>query len=190
MKKNRAFVTGGAGFLGTHLVNKLMDKNYDVVVFDIKDRCLREDVEYIRDDVKYVKGSVEDLEKVIESSKECDYIFHNAALADIDMASKMPVETTRVNVLGTLNCLEAARINKVKRFIFASSVYVSGNRGSFYRVSKQNGELLSKVYNKEFGVPYTIIRSSQVYGPDFEEGYSKVLKKVQSGTMRLFRHSY
>lgn len=152
----KALVTGSAGFLGSHIIDCLRAVDCEVVAYDLKKPH--------RNDIEIVLGDVKDREKLLKAAKGCNYIFHNAAIANIDDTRKAPVETMEVNVMGTVNVLEAARIVGVERFAFASSLYVSSDRGSFYRVSKVTGELLCETYGKEFGVPYTLIRYGSLYG--------------------------
>jgi len=87
------------------------------------------------------------------------------AIADIDEASKKPLESVKINILGNSIILEACRKNKVKRFVFASSLYVYSKAGSFYRSAKQACELLIENYHELFGLPYTIMRYGSLYGP-------------------------
>jgi UDP-glucose 4-epimerase len=96
----------------------------------------------------------------------CDVVFHTAAIADIDEARSKPVHTMEVNVIGTTLCLQAAVDSDVQRFMFASSVYTSGSRGSFYRVSKQAGESLCRSYSEEYALPFTILKYGSLYGRD------------------------
>lgn len=152
----KALVTGSSGFLGSHVIDSLRAVDCEVVAYDLK--------EPHRSDVEVVLGDIKEREKLLEAAKGCDYIFHNAAIANIDDTRKAPVETMAVNVMGTVNALEAARIVGVKRFAFASSLYVSSDTGSFYRVSKVTGELLCETYSKEFDVPYTLLRYGSLYG--------------------------
>ena len=91
-------------------------------------------------------------------------IYNFAAVANIDKAKLNPLETVRSNVLGNAVLLEAARLNNVKRFVFASSIYVHSEAGSFYRSSKQACELLIENYHKNFGLNFTILRYGSLYG--------------------------
>ncbi len=111
-----------------------------------------------------VTGDIRDLELLGGAMEGCDLVFHTAAVADIEEAARDPVQTMEVNVVGTCTCLEAARRAGVSRFLLASSVYTSGTRGSFYRVSKQAGESLCRVYAGESGLPYTILKYGSLYG--------------------------
>lgn len=160
----RALVTGGSGFLGHHLVKELMKNNIETVVYDIFKLHDKNAYPTHHPLCSFVKGDVQDTEKLTAAMKGCDYVFHTAAIADVDQARKIPRKTMEVNVIGTTTCLDAARENNVKRFLFASTVYVSGNRGSFYRLSKQTCESLCKTYHEEFGLEYTTLRYGSLYG--------------------------
>jgi UDP-glucose 4-epimerase len=160
----KALVTGGSGFLGHHIVKELVKQRIETIVYDV---CEPPGI-FIDEDVRslctYVKGDVLDCEKITEAMQGCDYVFHTAAIADLDKSRKIPRKTIEVNVIGTTNCLDAARETGVKRFLFASTVYVSGNRGSFYRLSKQTCESLCKTYHEEFGLEYSVLRYGSLYG--------------------------
>lgn len=158
----KALVTGGAGFVGRYLVKELAKRKIKTIIFDQISPEGSQDT--YPPDVSYVEGDILDLEPLTKSMKGCDLVFHTAAIAEIDATRKNPVKTMEVNVIGTVNCLEAARENGIKRFLYASSVYASGSRGSFYRVSKQTGESLCKTYYDDFGLEYTILRYGSLYG--------------------------
>lgn len=161
MKK--VLVTGGSGFLGHHIVKELCSQGIETVVYDTVES------NYINDDlntglVHFDKGDIRDITTLDSAMEGCDTVFHTAAIANIDDTIKRPVDTMDINVMGTVNCLEAARNQNIERFVYASSVYVAGNRGSFYRVSKQTGESLCKTYSEEFKLNYTTIRYGSLYG--------------------------
>ena len=160
----KALVTGGAGFVGRYLVRELLKRKIKTVVFDTMEADTVNDL--FPEGTTYIEGDILDADSLKKTAKGCDLIFHTAAIAEIDEARKNPIRTMNVNVIGTVNCLEAARANRVKRFCYASSVYASGNRGSFYRVSKQTGESLCKTYSEDFGLAYTILRYGSLYGRD------------------------
>ena len=177
----KALVTGSSGFLGSHIVDRLRDLDCKVVAYDLKKPH--------RADVEIVLGDIKDREKLSNAASECDYIFHNAAIASIEDTRKAPVETMEVNVMGTVNVLEAARIAGVKRCAFASSVYVSGDTGSFYKVSKVTGELLCETYEKEFGMSYTLIRYGSLYGrrsSDWNMVYNICKQLLEKGEYRYY----
>lgn len=162
----KALVTGGSGFLGRHLVKELLRLNYDTIVYDLDNPPEYRALAKGTSPLKYVIGDILDFETLEKAMKGCDVVFHTAAIADLDKTRLMPRQTMHVNVVGTANCLEAAKNACVKRFLFASSVYTAGKWGSFYRVSKQAGESLCKTFYEEYRLPYTIIRYGSLYGRD------------------------
>jgi len=159
----KALVTGGSGFLGHHIIRELLKQGIETVAYD---RVEPDPEEKTPPGARCtaVTGDIGDLEALGKAMEGCDLVFHTAAIADIDEALKIPVKTMEVNVVGTSVCLEAARRAKVSRFLFASSVYTAGTRGSFYRISKRAGEFLCRVYAEEFGLPYTILKYGSLYG--------------------------
>ncbi len=163
----KALVTGGAGFLGHHIIKELLRRGIKTVIYDLNEPPKFSCDQQNRDSpplLTYIRGDILDMDTLEAAMKGCDMVFHTAAVADIDEARHIPVKTMEVNVLGTVKCLEAARKIKVKRFLYASSVYTAGNRGSFYRVSKQTGESLCKTFSEEYGLNYTILRYGSLYG--------------------------
>lgn len=178
----KVLVTGGSGFLGHHLVKELSNRGIETVVYDVArsqfiDDCIKRGL------VNFIEGDITDGSKLEYAMDGCDTVVHTAAIANIDETRKQPVKTMEINVLGTVNCLEIARKQDVNRFIYASSVYVAGNRGSFYRVSKQTGESLCKIYFDEFDLNYTTIRYGSLYGrePNHWNFLYTVLKQLLSG---------
>ena len=166
MKK--ALVTGGNGFLGHHIVRELSNRGIETIVYDITKSHFIDDMIKMGH-VNFIEGDILDISKLESAMEGCDTVFHTAAIANIDDTIKCPVKTMEINVLGTVNCLEAAKKQNVGRFVFASSVYVGGNWGSFYRISKQAGESLCKTYFDEFGLNYSIIRYGSLYGREANE---------------------
>lgn len=162
----KAFVTGGAGFLGRYLVKELLKSGHTVVVYDLTPANGLDNNGSPDPAVRFIQGDILDYDAVSKAIHGCDVVFHTAAVADLDKTRLIPRQTMEVNVMGTTNCLEAARHAGVKRFVFASSVYTAGRWGSFYRVSKQAGESLCKTYHEEFGLNYTIVRYGSLYGRD------------------------
>ena len=130
----KAIVFGGSGFLGSYVADALTDVGYDVVVFD----C--EESPYLRPDQEMIVGSILDKEIVEGAVKGCDVVYNFAGIADLDEAALRPVESVEVNILGNTIVLEACRKVDVKRFVFASSLYVYSKAGSFYRSTKNVGK--------------------------------------------------
>ena len=159
----KALVTGGSGFLGAHLVEALLRAKIDVAVYDLAEPPFgQQEVTYFHEDIL-------DLEALNKAYQGCDLAFHTAAIANIDDTRKKPIETMEVNVVGTSKCLQAATQANMKRFLFASTIYVAGSMGSFYRISKQAGEQLCKTFYEEFGLPYTVVRYGSLYGTKANE---------------------
>ncbi len=154
----KAIVFGGSGFLGSHVADALSEKGYQVSVYDHTPSV------YITDKQKMIVGDILDLKKVNTAVSGCDYVYNFAGLASIEDARQDPLRTIEQNVLGNTNILEACRHNGVKRFVFASSIYVYSHLAPFYRSSKQASELIIDDYSKVFGLKYTILRYGSLYG--------------------------
>jgi UDP-glucose 4-epimerase len=157
MKK--AVVIGGSGFIGSHVADCLSDIGYQVVIFDNKKSS------WLRKGQDIIIGDILNGEKLKEVIKDSEVVYNFAALADLNEAVDQPLKTAEINILGNLNVLEACRINKVKRFVYASTVYVYSREGSFYRCSKQSSEHYVEEYQKSYGLDYTIVRYGSLYGP-------------------------
>lgn len=155
----KVVIFGGTGFLGSHVADALADAGHDVVIFDLKSSP------YLRNSQKMVVGDILDDIKVSEVVKDCDIVYNFAGIANIDDASKRPLDSVKFNILGNSIILDACRKANVKRFVFASSLYVYSKTGSFYRSTKQSCELLIENYHEVFGLSYTILRYGSLYGP-------------------------
>lgn len=169
----KVLVTGGSGFLGSHVADALTEAGHDVAIFDLTASP------YLQDGQQMIIGDVTDADQVNAAVKGCDVIYHLAALADIDEAINKPRDTMAVNLMGTVNMLEAAREHGVKRFVFSSSIYVYSDQGSFYRTSKQACEHLIQDYHDRYGMEYTILRYGSLYGPRADSS-NAVFKMVTS----------
>ncbi len=163
MKNKRVLVTGSSGFIGSHVADTLEEQGFMVVLFDAVPSKYKSKTqeEFIGDILK--PG---DIEKAMEG---CDVVYHFAAQADIGASSDIPTRTITANIIGTQNLLEAAVKFKVSRFMFASTIYVYSDLGSFYRVSKQACEKIIEEYESQFNMNYTILRFGSLYGPRANE---------------------
>lgn len=161
--KLKTAVFGGSGFVGSHVADALTKAGHDVLIYDIKPSP------YIRPTQRMIVGDVLDEKKVYEATRGCDVVYNFAGIADIDEASRKPLDSVKSNILGNSIILEACRQSGVKRFVFASSLYVYSKAGSFYRSSKQACELVIENYNEVFGLEYTILRYGSLYGPRADE---------------------
>lgn len=157
--RRRVVVFGGAGFLGSFVADALSDAGHEVVVFD------RRPSAFLRAGQHEVIGDILDGDQVAEAMAGAHVVYNYAGIGDIAEAAAQPVDTVRTNVLGNTILLEAARQAGVMRFVFASTLYVYSEMGSFYRSGKQACELLVHDYQKAFGLPFTILRYGSLYGP-------------------------
>lgn len=155
----KVIVFGGSGFLGSHVADALANAGYKVRIYDLKKSP------YLQKNQKMIVGDILDRDKVSKAIKGCDYVYNFAGMADIEEAHKKPIEAIRSNILGNTIILEGCRKQKIKRFVFASTLYVYGQAGSFYRSSKQACELIIENYNEQFNVPFTVLRYGSLYGP-------------------------
>jgi UDP-glucose 4-epimerase len=154
----KVIVFGGSGFVGSHLADALTEAGHEVTVFDIKPSP------YIQKTQKFIQGDILDSTIVKHSIEGHDVVYNFAGLADLDDAFARPVDTVKLNVLGCVNLLEATRLTNIKRFVFASTIYVYSETGGFYRVSKQACESYIEEYQRRFGLNYTILRYGTLYG--------------------------
>ena len=156
MSKN-ILVTGGSGFIGSHVVDALLKRKYKVTIFDLETPK--------RKDVKFIKGSLLNKDLVKFALKKINSVFHLAAVSDINKVKSIPVKTIETNILGTTIILEASRNLNVDRFIFAGSVYSYSSAGNLYTTSKTASELIIKNYQLLFGRKFTILRYATAFGP-------------------------
>lgn len=155
----KACVFGGSGFLGSHVADVLTERGYEVIIFDTQPS------QYLRGGQEMIVGNILDKETVSATVEGCDVVYNFAGVADIDESKYKPVKTVEINVLGNTIILDACRTHDVKRFVFASSIYVYSASGSFYRSSKQACELIIENFNETYGLNYTILRYGSLYGP-------------------------
>ncbi len=153
-----AIVFGASGFLGSHVADALSIVGYQVRLFD------RSPSPFLKHGQDMITGDIMDIQQVIDAVKGVDVVYNFAAIADIDEAHNKPIETTAINVLGNTHVLEAARLANARRFVFASSVYVYSESGSFYRASKQASERFTETYHERYGLEYNILRYGSLYG--------------------------
>ncbi|UCH72439.1 MAG: NAD(P)-dependent oxidoreductase [Thermoplasmatales archaeon] len=152
-------VIGGSGFLGSHTADALTEAGHNVKIFDIVKSP------YIQKNQEMIVGDILDKKAVEKAVKQCDIVYNFAGMTDIDEAYSGPMVTIEKNIMGNTIILEACRKNNIKRFVFASTIYVYSKAGSFYRSSKQACELIIENYNESFNLPYTVLRYGSLYGP-------------------------
>ena len=154
----RAIVFGGSGFLGSHVAEQLLEKGYDVTVFD------RISSPYLKPDQKMIVGDILDANYIKTVVKGHDVVFNFAGLSDLDLGVSQPLEVVQQNIAGTISLLNAAAEAKVQRFILASTIYVYSNLGGFYRCSKQAAELFVEEFQRRCELDFTILRYGSLYG--------------------------
>jgi UDP-glucose 4-epimerase len=179
MTNETAIVYGASGFLGSHVADALSNAGYRVRLFDCRSSP------HLRPDQEMIIGDIMDLDAVIEAARGTHVVYNFAAIADIDEANDKPLATATVNVLGNMHALEAARIAGARRFVFASTIYVYSESGSFYRASKQAAERFIETYHERYGLDYSILRYGSLYGrrADARNGIYRMLHEA------LSRHS-
>jgi UDP-glucose 4-epimerase len=171
----RALVTGGAGFIGSHLVDQLLKLNFEVTVIDSEFSDVNSNF-FWNDKVKNFKIDIRDYEKSRPLYTDVDYVFHLAAEARIQPSILNPIQTVSINSLGTCTVLQCAKEAGVKRFIFSSTSAIYGRNSSPntenqiadclnpYSISKLNSEMLCKMYSEIFDLPTIILRYFNVFG--------------------------
>lgn len=163
-------VTGGSGFIGRHIVDRLIEDAYEVRVLDIKKPH--------RDEVEWIKVDLMNKEDLIGACRDAEYVFHLAAVSDVNVALSKPELCVGVNEVGTLNVLQAAQALEVERVILASTTWVYGRTEGvateemiipppdhLYTATKIAQEHLVLSWSKHYGLPYTILRYDIPYGP-------------------------
>ncbi len=160
---SKVLVFGGSGFLGNHVVDELISRGIMVTVFDLKKPFSNSKK------VKFIKGNVLDSAAIIQAIKGHDVIYNFAGFADLNASHDKPLEALELNIMGNSNILEACVKNKIKRYIYASTVYVYSTKGSFYGVSKRCAEQIIEEFHRQFGLNFTILRYGSVYGTRADE---------------------
>ncbi|MFH1540660.1 MAG: SDR family oxidoreductase [Elusimicrobiota bacterium] len=190
----KVLVTGGAGFIGSHIVEQLLKMKMNVIVLDNFCTGKKENLNFSPSSspssLEIVKGDIRDEKMVAKVMKGVDFVFHEAALRSVPRSIDDPISTNNVNITGTLNLLIAAKNEKVKRFIYASSSSVYGDTKELpkkelqkpqpispYAVSKLTGEYYCQVFSKTFGLETVSLRYFNVFGPrqDPESKYAVVV---------------
>ena len=134
MLKNKILVLGGAGFIGSHVVDALIEKKFNVIIYDKKK------TNWISKKHKFYKGNISNLHQVDKLLKKVNIVYNFAGVSDLSDAHKNPLDTINYNILTNAKIIELCIKNKIKRYIYASSIYALSNQGSFYKCSKQAAE--------------------------------------------------
>lgn len=192
-------VTGGAGFIGSHLVEALIRRGDRVRVFDNFSTGRRENVEHLLNDIELIEGDLRDFDAVRRAVAKVEVVFHQAALASVQRSVDDPMTTNAVNVTGTLHVLMAARDAGVRRVVFASSSSVYGDTPTLpkvetqapqplspYAVSKLAGEQYCMAFSVVYGLPSIALRYFNVFGPrqDPHSEYAAVIPRFVDRMVR------
>ena len=196
-------VTGGAGFIGSHIVERLLKDGHFVRVLDNFSSGKLENLAFAIDlstidhrpltpSFELVKGDIRNFETCLETCEGMDYVLHQAALRSVPKSMTMPHEYNAVNIDGMVNMLQAAREKRVKRFVYASSSSVYGEAESFpqkesdpsllispYALTKLTGEYYARIFSKNYGLETVGLRYFNVFGPRqaLDDEYAVVIPK-------------
>ena len=194
-----AVVTGGLGFIGSNLVDRLIEDEFDVTVIDDLSTGQKSN---INNKAKIIYGSVTDKKLVNETLKDVEFVFHTAALPRIQPSFDEPIQHENVNVIGTINCLEAVKKNKnIKKFVFSASSSCYGNPEKYptpessqiismnpYSIQKYAAEQFVLTMGERFDIPVLSLRYFNVYGPrSFNENNSQ---NAYSSVIGIFHNQF
>lgn len=193
----KCLVTGGAGFIGSHIVHHLLGSGHEVVCLDNFDPTYAIETKraniapfFANDNFEFVEGDILDRRLVKKITEDIEYIFHEAALVSVAQSMNDPQKTIEINTIGTFNILDAGRRNNVRKVVLASSAAVYGDAQvsrnnedmnlapkSPYAISKIDCEYAAKIYYEEYGLKTTSLRYFNVYGPrqDVTSPYASVM---------------
>ena len=186
----RFLVTGGAGFIGSNIVERLVKEGHKVRVLDNFSTGRRENIAHLLDKIELIEGDIRDLDTCRKAVEGVDFVLHQAALPSVQKSIEDPLTTFQVNALGTLNLLIASKEAGVRRFVFASSSAIYGDDPNLpnreealptpicpYGTSKLIGENLCRAFYKSYGLSVVSLRYFNVFGPRqaLEGEYSAVI---------------
>ena len=196
-----SLITGGAGFIGSNLARTLLRKGHKIIVFDNFSSGSINNLKDFKKQIKIVKGDVTNFKALLKTMKGVDYVYHHAALVSVAESMAKPQETHKINLMGTSNVLEAARLCGVKKVLLASSSAVYGNGRKMpykedyptdcrspYAATKLMGEELLKTYYKSYGLNTVIVRYFNVFGPGqaanspYAAVIAKFIDNIKKGT--------
>ncbi len=183
-------ITGGAGFIGSHIAEHLVKAGHEVIIYDNLSTGKLENLAAFRSQVEFVEGDIRNLELIRKAMTGVDVVYHEAAIASVAMSIEDPVETDAVNVGGTVSVLTAAKDNGVKKVIFASSAAIYGDDPELpkhegmapkplspYALHKLAGEYYLELFHRLYGLQAVALRYFNVFGPrqDPSSEYSGVI---------------
>ncbi len=171
---DKVVVVGGSGFMGSYVADELTRRRFKVVNFDNTPSLWRQSGQ------DEIVGDIRDEEQLLRAFDGARYVYHFAGIADISAAREDPRKAIESNVMGAVNAVEACIESGVERFLYASTMYVYSDRGSFYRATKQAAETLIESYYEHSGIKHTFLRYGSLYGPRSQEwnGMRMYIKQV------------
>ena len=171
-------VTGGAGFIGSHISEELVKRDHEVRILDNYLTGKKENIASLLDKIEFIEGDIKDFETCQHALEGVDFVLHQAALPSVPRSIKDPLTTNENNIRGTLNVLLASREAKVKKVVIASSSSVygddthlpkiegrQGNPLSPYALSKLVGEHYCRIFSQIYGLPTVFLRYFNIFGP-------------------------
>jgi UDP-glucose 4-epimerase len=156
-------VIGGSGFMGSHTADELSNRGFNVTIFD------QTKSPWLQSNQKMISGDIMDTEALSEAMRGVNYVYHYAGIADIEEAQTQPYHTIETNIMGLTKALDVAVECNIQQFIYASTMYVYSNHGSFYRASKQAAEIIIEAYHEKYDFDYSLLRYGSLYGPRSQE---------------------
>ncbi|MEE2960703.1 MAG: NAD-dependent epimerase/dehydratase family protein [Myxococcota bacterium] len=173
----KVIVFGGSGFLGSYVVEELLQRGHEVTVFDRQASPYHQNL-----NLRFIQGDLLNRQEVSDAVAGQDAVYNFAGQPDIGVSLEEPVSTLEVNVLGNIYVLEACREHDVKRFVYASTAYVFSQKGAFYGTSKKCSERIIEEYHQQFGLPFTIVRYGSVYG-ERADGKNRIYRLLHSALL-------
>lgn len=172
--EKKVLVIGGSGFMGSHTADNLSARGYEVSILDhVKSP-------WVQKNQKMIIGDFKDTDLLYSAMKNVDYVYHFAGIADIAEAKSNPYLTIDSNVSGATKVVDMAVKCGIKRLIYASTMYVYSKHGSFYRASKQAGEIIIEAFCEDSDLVYTFLRYGSLYGPRSQKwnGIKKFVSEI------------
>lgn len=189
---SKFLVTGGAGFIGSHIVEALVRRKQMVRVLDNFFSGKKENLKAIISKIELIRGDIRAFDTCVKATRDMDFVLHQAALRSVPKSMQNPKRYNAVNINGTFNMLKAALKNKVRAFVFASSSSVYGDINDFpekedflpqpispYALSKLAGEHYCRIFSRHYGLPTVSLRYFNVFGPrqSLDDEYAVVIPK-------------
>ena len=155
---SKVIVIGGSGFLGSHVADYLSYAGHKVSIFDKNEPI------YLKQNQIFIKGDTLSEKHINNALKNHQVVYNFSGISEINQVKKNPIEGVKQNILSNTIILEACLKNKIKRFVFGSSIYVYSNSGDFYKSTKLACESIIESYKEVYGLEYTILRYGSLYG--------------------------